>query len=65
MCVDYRLQYLKARRLVVFREGDAALHIVPEDVYRFRVHMNLRMTPAMEAGIANHVWSVPELLETA
>ncbi len=34
--------------------------------YNFcRVHKSLRVTPAMEAGIANHVWSVRELLEVA
>jgi IS1 family transposase len=30
--------------------------------YNFcRVHQTLRVTPAMEAGIANHVWSIQEL----
>jgi IS1 family transposase len=30
--------------------------------YNFcRVHMTLRVTPAMEAGISNHVWSIEEL----
>jgi IS1 family transposase/transposase-like protein len=34
--------------------------------YNFgRVHKTLRCTPAMEAGIADHVWSVRELLEAA
>jgi len=34
--------------------------------YNFcRVHKSLRVTPAMEAGISNHVWSVRELLEAA
>ena len=27
-----------------------------------RVHQTLRVTPAMEAGIANHVWSVEEIV---
>lgn len=32
--------------------------------YNFcRVHKSLRVTPAMEAGIADHIWSVRELLE--
>jgi len=32
--------------------------------YNFcRVHRTLRVTPAMEAGVADHVWSVGELLE--
>jgi hypothetical protein len=34
--------------------------------YNFcRVHKSIRMTPAMAAGIADHVWSVRELLEAA
>ena len=34
--------------------------------YNFcRVHKSLRVTPAMEAGIANHVWSVGEILKAA
>jgi len=34
--------------------------------YNFcRVHKSLKVTPAMEAGIANHIWSVRELLEAA
>ena len=32
--------------------------------YNFcRVHKSLRVTPAMAAGISNHVWDVRELLE--
>lgn len=27
-----------------------------------RVHKSLRVTPAMEAGIADHVWSIDELM---
>jgi len=31
--------------------------------YNFcRVHSTLRVTPAMEAGIAGHVWSIEELI---
>jgi IS1 family transposase len=31
--------------------------------YNFcRVHQTLRVTPAMEAGIANHVWSIKEMV---
>jgi transposase-like protein len=33
-------------------------------VYNFRrVHKSLRVTPAMASGIADHIWSVRELLE--
>jgi hypothetical protein len=32
--------------------------------YNFcRVHQTLRVTPAMEAGLANHVWSIEELIK--
>ena len=34
--------------------------------YNFaRVHQTLRVTPAMEAGIARHVWSIQEIVELA
>jgi hypothetical protein len=32
--------------------------------YNFcRVHKTLRVTPAMEAGIADHVWEIEDLLQ--
>jgi hypothetical protein len=32
--------------------------------YNFcRVHQTLRVTPAMEAGISSHVWSIGEIVE--
>lgn len=33
--------------------------------YFCRVHETLRVTPAMEKNIIDHVWSVAELIETA
>jgi hypothetical protein len=37
-----------------------ALHYV---WYNFaRIHRTLRVTPAMQAGIANHVWSLEEIV---
>lgn len=34
--------------------------------YHFcRIHEALRVTPAMELGLTNHVWSIAELIETA
>jgi hypothetical protein len=31
--------------------------------YNFvRVHKTLRVTPAMEAGLADHVWSIEEVI---
>ena len=39
-----------------------ALHFM---YYNFvRIHTTLRVTPAMEAGITDHVWTIQELLET-
>jgi hypothetical protein len=32
--------------------------------YNFcRIHQSLQVTPAMEAGVADHVWSVEEIIE--
>jgi len=40
-----------------------ALHFA---YYNFcRVHKTLRVTPAMEAGITDHIWNLTELLATA
>jgi len=42
-------------------EHAVALHFMN---YNFaRVHKTLRVTPAMEAGIADHVWTLAELIE--
>jgi hypothetical protein len=41
-------------------EAAVALHFM---YYNFaRVHMSLRVTPAMEAGIADHVWTLEEII---
>jgi hypothetical protein len=33
--------------------------------YNFcRVHQTLRVTPAMEAGITDHIWTIKEMLST-
>ena len=41
-------------------EAAIALHFMH---YNFcRVHKTLRVTPAMEAGLAGHVWTVEELV---
>lgn len=38
-----------------------ALHYI---YYNFcKVHQTLRVTPAMEAGLSDHVWGISELLE--
>ena len=40
--------------------ADIALYFM---YYNFgRIHQTLRVTPAMEAGVANHVWSVEEIV---
>ena len=37
-----------------------ALHFMH---YNFaRIHKTLRVTPAMEAGVADHVWSIAEIV---
>jgi len=28
-----------------------------------RIHQSLRVTPAMEAGISDHVWSLEEIID--
>jgi len=41
-------------------EFAVALHFMH---YNFcRVHQTLRVTPAMEAGVADHVWSIEEVV---
>jgi len=40
-----------------------ALHFA---YYNFcRVHSSLRVTPAMEAGLTDHIWSIAELIDAA
>jgi len=44
-------------------ENDAAAVALYFMYYNFgRMHQTLRVTPAMEAGIADHVWSVEEIV---
>ncbi len=40
-----------------------ALHYMRYNVAR--IHKTLRVTPAMEAGISDHVWSAEEIAELA
>jgi len=41
-------------------EHAVALHYMH---YNFcRIHQTLRVTPAMEAGISDHVWSIDEMM---
>jgi hypothetical protein len=40
-----------------------AIHAV---YYNFaRIHKTLRITPAMAAGLSDHVWSIEEIVEMA
>lgn len=36
-----------------------ALHYMYYNFYR--IHQTLRVTPAMEAGVSDHVWSIEEI----
>ena len=41
-------------------KGAVALHFLH---YNFaRIHQTLRVTPAMEAGVTDHVWSIEEIV---
>ena len=71
--MDYRVPIREAATLRERRDGTnqesrllangvaaVALHFVH---YNFcRIHQTLRVTPAMEAGISSHVWSIGELV---
>lgn len=41
-------------------EHAIALHFMHYNFYR--IHQTLRVTPAMEAGVADHVWSIEEII---
>jgi len=41
-------------------EAAVALHYMHYDFCR--IHQSLRVTPAMEAGISDHVWSLDEVI---
>ena len=42
-------------------EHAVALHYMR---YNFcRIHQTLRVTPAMEAGVSDHVWSIEEIID--
>jgi len=59
-----RLSITKRTQVVsALVEGNSINAIVRMTGYNFvRVHKTLRVTPAMEAGIAGHVWSIEELV---
>ena len=44
-------------------ENHAAMVALYFMYYNFaRVHQTLRVTPAMEAGIADHIWNIEEIV---
>ena len=50
----------QARHIAAILKAACALHFA---YYNFcREHQTLRVTPAMEAGISDHVWTLAELL---
>jgi hypothetical protein len=59
LCDSLRRNARKPQNFVL-RQPAVALYVAWYNMCR--VHMTLRVTPAMEAGIADHIWSVGELL---
>lgn len=53
-------QNLTMRKKIENHEAAIALHFMHYNLCR--VHKTLRVTPAMEAGLSNHVWTVQELV---
>jgi len=68
--LSVRMEYRRFTRLtnafskkLANLKASVALHYAH---YNFvRVHRTLRMTPAMAAGVADHIWTVQELIESA
>ena len=57
-----RLTIAHSKRL---RNLQAAIGLFVAHFNFCRVHETLRVTPAMEAGLTDHVWSLAELLRAA
>ncbi len=56
--------------LVKMYEGDSGKHTPAERKYSpdynfARIRKTLRVTPAMEAGVSDHVWSLEEIAALA
>jgi hypothetical protein len=51
---------MRSQKKLVNHEAAIALHYTHYNLSR--IHKKLRVTPAIEAGIAHHVWSVEELV---
>ena len=51
---------MRSQRKLEEPHGAVSLY---SEYYNFgRVHQTLRVTPAMEAGVSNHVWTVEEII---
>ena len=56
---------LRCQHGTAVKAGTTNAHAIFMTWYNFvRVHQTLRVTPAMEAGLTDHVWSIRELLTT-
>ena len=42
-----------------------AIHAVPVHYNFARIHKTLRVTPAMQSGLSDHVWSLEEIVMMA
>ena len=56
-----RASYYRQWRQTAPREEEAAIALHYMHYNFARIHKTLRVTPAMEAGVADHVWSLEEI----
>jgi hypothetical protein len=59
---NFSKRYIDGDLEIVIRLDFGGKSGVYDLVFLGRIHQTLRVTPAMEAGITDHVWDVPELL---
>ncbi|MGD1098636.1 MAG: hypothetical protein ABSB35_42495, partial [Bryobacteraceae bacterium] len=55
----------RIRRFSESQESRVECHLlrIPAESHNFhRKHMTLKTTPAVKAGIANHIWSIEEII---
>jgi hypothetical protein len=71
-CVCEKFERIMARKIVNVQvrdvEADEVWSFIGKKEKRVRpedVHKSLRITPAMAAGVSDHIWSVREILEAA
>jgi len=59
-CKNFKQNFKTYHHQIENHEAAVALHYMH---YNFaRIHQTLRVTPAMEAGIADHIWSLEEIV---